>query len=537
MERVMLIENATSVAMVTAKSGGLLTTCYERRMRLFICSMVLSFSLHVDAQEFVDRGVVGSGTLFDAVRGTDTVHLLGSRYYQLDRDGTVLADEAQGAALPGGPFGFPPGLAVAADGAVHTVTRVGGSVAGGSRLRYRRRNAAGEWDRDYEYAGVDPRNYIVSVAAVGPEVLLTSTSISNGVWGPVTIWSAGASAATRIGAIDDIWRADDGARLRSSATRFFLAAGLPNPGGRANVLQGTDGAALVASSVSRHEQGSDRRGVVDLYVDASGNAHLTYGTSQEVYYARYRPDGTREGSDVRVAGSLGAWRLSIGLSAVAASDDGQSVLALVLRPGSSDANDAAVQWTLSVDGGATWPAPQDLGVRVDTTEGRVRPRVVYLPGRFAVLFGEDGSREIQMMTLDVLTDDDMDGFNSDVDCDDSDSAINPDAAEVCTDGVDNNCNEQIDGADPECVVSGEDAGAGIDASVGDAGVPIDASMARDVGETDAMSRDAQRGDAGSPTLTSGCSCRLAPAPRHGEWFLLWALSFMLYVRRRRSKAG
>ncbi|MFT5584634.1 MAG: hypothetical protein ACI9VR_002219 [Cognaticolwellia sp.] len=43
----------------------------------------------------------------------------------------------------------------------------------------------------------------------------------------------------------------------------------------------------------------------------------------------------------------------------------------------------------------------------------------------------------------ALADDDNDGFAVDVDCNDLDAGVNPDAIEVC-DGVDNNCDEQVD---------------------------------------------------------------------------------------------
>ena len=43
---------------------------------------------------------------------------------------------------------------------------------------------------------------------------------------------------------------------------------------------------------------------------------------------------------------------------------------------------------------------------------------------------------------------DGDGFTADVDCNDNDANINPDAVEVC-DGVDNNCDASIDGEDAD----------------------------------------------------------------------------------------
>ena len=51
----------------------------------------------------------------------------------------------------------------------------------------------------------------------------------------------------------------------------------------------------------------------------------------------------------------------------------------------------------------------------------------------------------------AMVDNDEDGFFEYVDdCDDNDPAINPDAEEICDDGVDNDCDQSIDADDPDC---------------------------------------------------------------------------------------
>ncbi|MBU1932255.1 hypothetical protein KJ965_06215, partial [Patescibacteria group bacterium] len=39
---------------------------------------------------------------------------------------------------------------------------------------------------------------------------------------------------------------------------------------------------------------------------------------------------------------------------------------------------------------------------------------------------------------------------AETDCDDSDAAVNPDAEELCDDGLDNDCDDLVDDADPDC---------------------------------------------------------------------------------------
>ncbi len=83
------------------------------------------------------------------------------------------------------------------------------------------------------------------------------------------------------------------------------------------------------------------------------------------------------------------------------------------------------------------------------------------PGTYPVyVFGighDAGSGKTHVMqTIDIVVagvqvDDDSDGYTSDVDCDDNDPAINPGAVEDCTDGIDNDCDNLIDTADPDAI--------------------------------------------------------------------------------------
>jgi hypothetical protein len=47
-------------------------------------------------------------------------------------------------------------------------------------------------------------------------------------------------------------------------------------------------------------------------------------------------------------------------------------------------------------------------------------------------------------------DGDEDGFDVVTDCNDANAAMHPGAAEVCTDGLDNDCDLSVDDADPDC---------------------------------------------------------------------------------------
>ncbi len=438
-----------------------------RHLRTTWIILTMAVAMPAAAFEWTPQGTIADGGQFDAVRGPqDHIHLISSQYYQLDREGAVLLSENVGDGHSGD-LDFPPAVAVGADGGVHVVTRHDGDYEGGNDIRYRRRDPGGSWDRDYYVGSRERRNYVVSVATVDGPVYVSYTVAGDNVWGDVRLWEAGASSATEIGDIGGIWRGDNGTRMRANHERVFLVSGVPDPGGTAYLLHAQPGGDFVGELVANthgHTAGSDRRGFSDVVIDGTGHAHFTYGAYHTVHYNRYDEHGQQVyGSDIQIADGLGDWHMSSGLSAVGASDDGLTVVAVMLQAnGSQQASDSDLLTTHSLDGGATWSSPVDTGLNTDGGEGRLLPRIVGVGNHFCLFYKDADSNTISLATAYVERDADGDGYTSDEDCDDNDVHVYPGADEHCSDGLDNDCDGQTDGDDTDCGGTGDD-----DDAVGD----------------------------------------------------------------------
>ncbi len=503
-----------------------------RTTRLSIVGLVLCWvAPAAAAPTWTFQGKVVEGGQLDAVRGpNDRIHIVSSRYYQLDASGTVLVDEAQGDGWQGS-LDFPPAIAVGADGSVHIVTRHGGSFANGHNIRYRRRHPQGNWDRDYLFGTPVKRNYVVGVSwSEGPHVHLGSSHCGTQIWGDIHLFEAGQSSATPIGDLTGIWRADADYRMRGLANRVMLVSGVCDPSGTVFFGCGSAGGTLateITASLHSHTEGTGRRAFPDVYVDHVGGVHMTYGGANQVYYARHDSEGNELlNGDRLVFDGLGGWSLQTGLSAVAASDGGNVVVAVALDGDNSElAADSNLLWAYSTNGGDTWSIPADLGKNTHGGAGRRRPRLVAIGNAFRLLYWDNGLSGIAMASVLIEVDDDEDGYPAGLDCDDTDDSVFPGAAELCN-GVDDNCDGEIDegcGA-PD---GGSGAGPGEGGNPGTGGTPTSSSDGGQGGD-----------NASNGGLYGACHCTAAgrPSPGGVGYWLVTAVALGLRQRRRPTSA-
>ncbi|MCK4990323.1 MAG: T9SS type A sorting domain-containing protein, partial [Bacteroidales bacterium] len=103
---------------------------------------------------------------------------------------------------------------------------------------------------------------------------------------------------------------------------------------------------------------------------------------------RYSNDGSADVLEAPIFSNLGSWHLELGLSAVASTPNGDTLMAVGLRTdGSKEASSCALLYTYSFDGGRNWVYPNEIvGYMTNGGEGRMRPRVKFYRGRFYIFY-------------------------------------------------------------------------------------------------------------------------------------------------------
>jgi Fibronectin type III domain len=572
------------------------------------CAVAAGFALLLTqssalAQQWNFKGVVADGEQLDAVAGpAGKIHLLSSGYHQLDKDENVVVSESQGESAQNylWAFMFPPAIAVGPDGTVHTVVREGGGFDGWLDLRHRRRDPSGNWDGGYTYSTPTKWNWNVGVAddGAGNVHLLASNHGGGGsVWADLEVYLGGDGSATNQGSISNAYRVDYEARMRGRGGKIYLATSNAFTSSDAYFSHAIGGSGLAsqfgANLQSLHAGSGAEKGFPDLAIDGLGNVHFMYGSGHtnhdnfpgntsgcvpgEVHYNKFDANGNKLfPSDSTVFTGLGVWHLSVGLSAVGASDDGNTVVAVALRsPDDKEAANSDILWAASSDGGATWSAPQDLGVNTHAGEGRRRPRLAALGSKFFLFYRDQSTQGISLATiafpeLAPAAPTDLTAVatsTSQIDVCWQENASNEEGLvverkqdgsfqEITVTAADTKCFSDTDLSpatnytyrvraflgESSSEYSNEASATTHASSTSDAGVPPDGSTADDAawtpieGGADAPVEDGDSTPTSAfrPEAAEGCACRTRPSTPSTAYFLPSGLALLLLCRRRRA---
>ncbi len=380
----------------------------NRRTIIFAALAVLTLAAPARAQPtWTQGGVVASGNQFDVVTdGSQRIYAISDQFVELDADALVLASDDNVGDARQGDLDFPPAIALGPDGSVHVLTRHGGNFDTGHELRYRKRSPTGSWDVDMSVGATVARNYVVGLAVLddGRVFFAHSRQVSD-VNATISFYELTNGVEVSLGAFSGSgWlRTDADFRMRGAGDRVVLASGSPWPNGTVHYFSAAPGGDLVGSleaSHAVHQAGDGRKGMPDVYVDGQGGVVMTYGALHEVYFNRYVGPNGQLASDELLFDGLGDWHLSLGLSAVAASADGHTVVVALRSDGSKTAADSDLLWSYASQSGS-WSDPADVGDNTKGGEGRLRPRLVSVGDMFHLFYRSTAESGVSVKSLSL----------------------------------------------------------------------------------------------------------------------------------------
>ena len=199
------------------------------------------------------------------------------------------------------------------------------------------------------------------------------------------------------------YRADDRLEMALSPNGdVHLVLGNPDPSQAPTpYYRATDAGTKISLVADIHStQCWSRNGCPDVFVDAAGNVHFSYGALADndvaglpsVRYTCYSGDTKVQDAVVTQPGDLQAWKNGegYGISSVATNDDGQYVVVAYLTNG-GDPNkppgDLYVRH--STDGGSTWSASVLLATQVGGSEGKNFHLIRAYGNHFYVVYPKD----------------------------------------------------------------------------------------------------------------------------------------------------
>lgn len=387
-------------------------------------------SSNLKPTEWEMKGQVIDGEQLDATAGFDNLaHVIAKQYYQINENGEIVKKENVGESKQTilWAFVYPPAIAACEDKSIYVLIRdetAKSNHNGYFNLNIQKRSSSGDWTQKYQYSDATNVNWNAGIACgKDASAYMFSTYNLGNVWSDIILYNGSANSSNDLGKFSNIYRVDFEARMRSGNGTLFLAS--------SNSF--TDSAVYFSSSemsdsnqvysqlknnMKTLKAGTGKnKGFPDLYVDQSGFTHLTYGSGYtdhgkfpnsmagsipgEIHYNKFDKNGNAVFSeDQTIFKDMGIWHLSMGLSAVAASANGQYVMAVGLKsPNQKEASNSEMFWVFSSDGGKTFSKPEPVGLKVYPGEGRLRPRIVAIKNSFLLFYKQQSTIGLSMAVM------------------------------------------------------------------------------------------------------------------------------------------
>jgi len=352
----------------------------------------------------IKQGVC-TGLNFDVENIGTRFCLATNKYYELDSVGTILLTDESVVDKGQDGYDFGPAIAVSPDSTVHLVSRGSGNKSTGFSLLYSKKKIGHEWQVSNKLVGRPiVRNYIVDIVASGDSAIYGHSHEVNDVNSTIHFYALKNGQCDSLGAFrsSSYFRSDSDFRMKVYKDSMFLVTGYPWPDGSVFYMHGKLSANLpkdLESSRIPYKGGLSRKGQPDVSIDGRGTVHFTYGAKNAVYYCSVRQN---KGiiTNTLTMNELGDWHMSYGLSSLAVSNDGKTLLVVGLKTdGSKLAANSDILWAISTDAGVSWTYPKSLGVSTSGWEGRCRPRLLRSGNSFYLFYYDNAVKKISMAIM------------------------------------------------------------------------------------------------------------------------------------------
>lgn len=388
--------------------------------KYFVFSILSLIIINGALAEWSDPIPISPGNVPDLAvdRNNGNVHILtihnGLKYTKCDPNGNILSQEpVPGADQEQGGFNFGASVAVDTEGNPHIVYRISkqGSPEYAGYYIYKRSN--GTWSTPLQLYPFTERGYNLRIAIDGFNNVhivhskyvgdglgkLTYLRINNSV---ITITHPDFSGGYK-------YRTTDHVEIDvSRGGKVYIVGGCPVAGATFQCFVSHDqGQSFTILGNVHAASAQGHTGSPDVFVDATGNVHIAYGTDRDsdagykpsVRYSKWIANDQWINTNVTVRDELDEWGdgMNHGIGSIAASDDGKYLITVYLKT-----DGGQLRWRSSNDNGATWSDRAELAPAPTCGyAGRDKPKVRTFLKKFYAVYSNPNDGNVYVRIYSV----------------------------------------------------------------------------------------------------------------------------------------